>query len=125
MKRKLTNRQRQAVTKICCFVLSAALFAGSMFAVPYIVKTIPHFGGTRTLNLSKSPSLTETPKFPLSAGLIVELNQELSPPVTDDGDENDVQKPLPQEGDLMVFSESFCWYEAGETPTLNIINSTS
>jgi len=124
MKRKLTNRQRQAITKICCFALSAALFAGSLFAVPHIVRAIPHFGGTRSLDLSKSYSDAETPKFPLSAGLIVELKQELSPPATDEENKKPVQKPLPQEGDLMVFSENFCWYDAGETPTLNIINST-
>lgn len=124
MKRRLTNRQRQAITKISCFALSAALFVGAMLAVPHIVRAIPHMGGNRSLGITVSSSKVEAPKFPLSAGLIVELNQELSPPDKEDN-ENNIQKPLPQEGDLMVFSESFCWYEAGETPALNIINTTN
>ncbi len=99
-----------------------ALFAGVMFAIPSIVKVIPHFGGTRTIGASSNNSIKENPKFPLGSGLIIDLNQNLYPPHKDD--EEDIKKPLPQEGDLMVFSENFCWYEINETPTLNIINTT-
>ncbi len=124
MKRKLTNRQRQALIKIGCLALSLVIFGGVIFAIPHIVKAIPHFGGNPSAELSGNGFYgVQTPKFPLNAGIIAELNQEIVPP------KEEIQKPVqtlpkPQEGDLMVFSGNFCWYDSDETPSLNIINTT-
>ncbi len=125
MKRRLTNRQRQALMKALCLALSVFAFLGAMLAVPYMAKAIPHFGGTRSVEIfeNEDSTVNRKPKFPLNAGFLTQLKQELSPPQEGNKQET-VQKPLPQEGDLPVFSESFCWYEIGETPTLNIINTT-
>ncbi len=125
MKRKLTNSQRQALMKYLCLALSLIVFVGAVFAVPHIVKVIPHFGGVKSVQLlNKGTSVgIIAPDIPLnSGGGFVNLNQQLSPPDNPQKPQNPV--PLPKEDDLMVFSKNFCWYEADEIPTLNIINGT-
>ncbi len=37
----------------------------------------------------------------------------------------EVSDPLPPEEAITVLADSFCWYEPGETPTLDLINGTS
>ncbi len=125
MKRRLTVKQRQALVKIGCLVLSIGMFIGALAAVPFIVKKLPYFGGTGGLfgDVAKAEDM---PVFALGAGDFEETREESSD--EESFQENSIEgpsnAPVPDENALFVSASNLCWYEIGELPSLNLNNST-
>lgn len=133
MKRRLSNTQRQAVKKTLFLILALAVFLSALAAIPYLASLIPRFSATATRTLLKDAKITpqSVPTFAFGSGEepektndgIENLDQSVAPSQT----EPDPETPPPpqrQEGDLPVFSDNLCWYDADEAPTLDLINRT-
>ncbi len=125
MQRRLTLSQRQAILKWGCLTLSVLLVIGAFCAVPYIARAIPAFSGStaRKLHQDSEALGSEIPTFALGTGdyetLVVGDNKGEYEP------ETPIPVPEPGEYDLPVSSSNLCWYELGDSATLNIINRTS
>lgn len=126
--RRLSNAQRQAIMKWSCLALSVLMFVGSFFAVPYVFSIFPYMTKAELKNSLYGESFKPyaAPTFALGAG----NNEDESAAEENIGEyvpdeEESIPIPTPSDGDLSVKSSNLCWYELGETPTLNIINRTS
>ncbi len=104
--------------------MAVALLAGVFYAIPQIVKALPRFGGNATKAIISPPEADPKPIVSLSAGRFETL---LLTPDGEDSDENDEPAPptpKPDAGDLDVTASNLCWYELGESPSINLINRT-
>lgn len=127
MRRRLSVSQRQAIMKWSCLALSAALFVGSFFAVPYIVAALPKISGETLRDIAfDDASEPDIPAFALGAGSFENLaNVDDTVGEYTPDEEESIPIPTPSEDDLPVSSSNLCWYKLGESATLNIINRTS
>lgn len=124
-RRKLTISQRQALLKWGCLLLSAVMVVSVFCAIPVIAGAIPMFSASsaRSLLADNEALGGETPAFALGNGNFEFLSAE-----TTQGEfepETPIPIPEPGEYDLPVLSSNICWYNAGDEPSLNIINRTS
>lgn len=126
--RRLSNDQRQAIMKWSCLTLSVLMFVGSFFAVPYVFSLFPYMTKAELKNSLYGESFKPyaAPTFALGSGYDGDesaAEENIGEYVPDE--EESIPIPTPSDGDLSVKSSNLCWYELGETPTLNIINRTS
>ena len=126
--RRLSNAQRQAVLKWSCLTLSAFLFVGSFFAVPYVFSLFPYItrAQIRDSLYGDSAKPYAAPTCALGSGNNGDestSDENIGEYVPDE--EESIPTPTPSDGDLSVTASNLSWYELGETPTLNIINRTS
>ena len=131
MKRRLTNQQRQAIKNALTLIMSIMLFAGAFMGVPYLVKAMPRISSsTARKALSDNQALAQTvPVFALGTGRQEEVSVALPDESRPESEpepqpQPEISVPAPQEGDLLVTESNLCWYEMGETPTLNLIDRT-
>lgn len=125
---QLTPQQKRTLQKGIAVTLCALLLFGCFLAVPYIASAIPaELAGY--LNGTPSKVLTEAFLNSLRAEHAAqsEDTSHESDPTEDSSaePEESLSVPEPPEDAQTVFADSFCWYEPDETPTLDIINSTS
>lgn len=133
--KRLTIQQRQALLKGFCLVLALGMFIGSLCAVPCIVGAVPRMSGTnaRDFLYGTEANAKDVPAFALGGGFEFSQDEEssaesenISKPEEESQDEitEKPSNPSPKPNDLFVTASNLCWYEIGETPTLNIINRT-
>ncbi len=106
-------------------MLSVVMVVISFCAIPFIVKALPTLSPASARALAKDNEALggEVPTFALGTGSFEFLSAE-----TPKGEyEPEAPIPIPEAGeyDLPVGVGNFCWYELGETPTLDIINRTN
>ena len=127
--RRLTVQQRQAIQKTACLVLSVAMLAGALMAVPYLVGAIPKMTGAAAQKLTgDTEALAQAvPVFALGSGNNTDESETSSEVSAESVPEPEISVPtlVPDEDDLFVTPSNLCWYEIGETPTLNLIDRTS
>jgi stage II sporulation protein P len=112
--------------KWTCLILSALLFFGVFFALPHIVSALPYFSARDINELFQSDEKkTAIPTFALTAGDFDEEGSGDESGQYAPDEEETIPPPTPGDGDLSVSSDNLCWYELGETATLDIINRTS
>ncbi len=126
MKRRLTVKQRQAIMKWGCLLLSVALLVAVFAAVPYIVRAIPRVSAKsiKPIFYGSAAMGNGIPQYTLGAGEY-ELSEE---PITDPEGEYEPETPIPTPeagtDDLPVTPSNLAWYNVDELPSLNIINRT-
>ncbi len=128
MKRRLTLNQRQALLKWGCLVLSALMLVGVFTAIPYIVNALPKMDSETVRDVLNGNEAMggAIPQYPLGGGSF-ETSNETSVPDENEGEfEPEEPIPIPEQGeyDLSVTPSNLAWYDATETPMLNIINRT-
>ncbi len=131
MKRRLTVAQRQALTKWGCLVLSVLLLVGAFTAIPYIVNALPQIENETMRDILNGNGAmgNAIPEYPLGGGSFEQSSEPEESVLPDEnGGEFEPEEPIPipepGEYDLPVISSNLAWYEATETPSLNIINKT-
>lgn len=135
MLRRLTVRQRRAITRWIVLLISALLLFGAFTAVPYIASALPAFS-PRAEKLISGGEPEAVPTFALSGGgsyprTVADEPLESSEPTyepIETSDEEETEEPIPAptpgEGDLPVFAKNLCWYDDPAEAELNIINRT-
>ena len=120
MKLPLTYEQKNALQKGVTLTLCAVLLIGCFLAAPMIASAIP---------ASLAYYLTDEPPAELLAALRAEQTLSVqpepapTPPTVPSPPE--AETPSVPEGAIDVFADSFCWYEEGETPTLDVLDGTN
>lgn len=122
MKRNLTYEQKTALQKAVALTLGGVLLIGCFLAVPMIASAIP---------ASLADYLTGEPPAELLAALRAEQedsaetpHKPIAPPNAPTPPDTNEPTPIP-DGAINVFADSFCWYEEGETPTLDVLDGTN
>lgn len=124
---RLTLTQKRTLQKTAAILLCTLLLCGSFLAVPYIAAAIP---AELANYLSAEPpaeliAALRAEAVPHSESTDSSAETEISRDVSESSSEESTEEaPPPPDGALTVLAESFCWYESGETPTLDIINRT-
>lgn len=138
MKFHLTPDQTAALQKVASVTLGALITVSCFLAVPRIASAIPSSLAERlsaeppmellaalrtdgTKPAHSEPQSEEPSEAPVPPELSEEPGDVSVPPELSEPPE--VSEP--PEGAITVFSDSYCWYEIGETPTLNLLNGTS
>ncbi|MBR5779671.1 MAG: stage II sporulation protein P [Clostridia bacterium] len=133
MKRRMTVAQRQALLKWSCLVFSVLLLISAFMAIPYIVNALPQIENETMRDILNGNGAmgNAIPEYPLGGGSFgqsSEVTEESLPTDGNNGEfepEEPIPTPKPGEYDLPVTSSNLAWYEATETPSLNIINKTN
>ena len=131
----MTLSQKRSLQKTLALSICGILVVCCFLSVPRIAAAIPaSFAGYLTL------SLPEEPLHAMGAESSLLQQGEESFPSVDEPEESlreefpwesipeeepSVPEVDPPEDAISVMADSFCWYEQGETPTLDLINGTS
>lgn len=119
--------RRQKLFKSAAAAVAAVVTAGCFLAIPRIAEALPaSLMAFLTLSPVREPitALRPEPK-PHESLLWEDEKEETTPPKEESDEESIAPPPSPPENAISVMAGSYCWYEIGEIPTMDLMNRTS
>ena len=118
--------QREKVLKGLAMAVAAAVTAGCFLAVPWIAEALPaSLMALLTLSPVREPVAALRPEPAPHESVLWEEPREESFPEEESSEDEPIVPAPPPENAISVMAGSYCWYEFGETPTLDLMNRTS
>lgn len=120
----MTPERKRKMLKGAALAVAVFVTAGCFMAVPWIGRALPaSFGAFLTMTPLQPtiPVLRPEPE-PHESPLWSESSEESLP--EEESDEESLPPPPPEDA-ITVLAGSYCWYEAHETPTLDLMNKTN
>ena len=121
----IPDKKRKAL-KCIALAIAALVTVGSFFAIPEIARAIPaSFTSLLMLSSPATPVVALRPEPKPHESILWEESEPSDPPEEEEEiSEEELPPPTPEDA-ITVMAGNFCWYDADETPTLNLINNTS
>ncbi len=129
----MTLSQKRSLQKAAIISLCAVLVVCCFLSIPRIAAAIPaSFAGYFTMSMPQGPlhALEAEPSRSPWEDSFPEGAPEESLPREESAEQEESEESKPPaaprpDNAISVIADNFCWYETGETPTLDMINGTS
>lgn len=121
----MTPDNKRKALKCIALAIAALVTVGSFFAVPWIARAIPaSFTSLLMLSSPATPVVALRPEPKPHESILWEESEPSAPPEEEESGEEEPPPPPPEDA-ITVMADSFCWYDPGDVPTLNLINHTA